>query len=59
MSRWERVKVAIDGLVSGDGEASTDPVATIEERYKKDETDEFLKPIIVGGKETRIKGAHS
>ncbi|CCO30488.1 phosphoglycerate mutase [Rhizoctonia solani AG-1 IB] len=54
--RWERVKVAIDGLVSGQGESSSDPVATIEERYKKDETDEFLKPIIVGGEETRIKG---
>ncbi|CAE6435551.1 unnamed protein product [Rhizoctonia solani] len=54
--RWERVKIAIDGLVSGEGENSSDPVATIEERYKKDETDEFLKPIIVGGEETRIKG---
>ncbi|GAB1521841.1 hypothetical protein RhiTH_004938 [Rhizoctonia solani] len=54
--RWERVKVAIDGLVSGEGESTSDPVATIEERYKKDETDEFLKPIIVGGEETRIKG---
>ncbi|KAF8688920.1 phosphoglycerate mutase, partial [Rhizoctonia solani] len=45
--RWERVKVAIDGLVSGEGESTSDPVATIEERYKKDETDEFLKPIIL------------
>ncbi|CUA76015.1 phosphoglycerate mutase [Rhizoctonia solani] len=53
--RWERVKIAVDGLVSGVGEDTSDPVATIEERYKKDETDEFLKPIIVGGEETRIK----
>jgi 2,3-bisphosphoglycerate-independent phosphoglycerate mutase len=56
MRRWERVKIAIDGLVSGEGEASSDPVATIKEKYAKDETDEFLKPIIVGGDETRIKG---
>ena len=28
----------------------------IEERYKKDETDEFLKPIIVNGDAGRIKG---
>ncbi|KAG8692315.1 hypothetical protein FRC09_011311, partial [Ceratobasidium sp. 395] len=53
--RWERVKIAIDGLMSGEGEQSSDPVATVEERYKKDETDEFLKPIIIGGEETRIK----
>jgi len=40
----------------GDGEQSTDPVKTIKVRYEKGENDEFLKPIIVGGKEARIKG---
>jgi 2,3-bisphosphoglycerate-independent phosphoglycerate mutase len=54
--RWERIKIAVDGLIKGEGEASDDPIATIEERYKKDETDEFLKPIIIGGDEGRIKG---
>ena len=54
--RWERVKIATEGLINGEGEASEDPIATIEERYKKDETDEFLKPIIIGGDEGRIKG---
>ncbi|KAI0640322.1 cofactor-independent phosphoglycerate mutase [Trametes polyzona] len=53
--RWERIKIAVDGLVKGEGEKSEDPVKTIEERYKKDETDEFLKPIIVGGDASRIK----
>jgi len=53
--RWERVKIAVDGLVSAEGEESSDPVATVLERYKQDETDEFLKPIIVNGGETRIK----
>ncbi|KAA1477986.1 cofactor-independent phosphoglycerate mutase [Dentipellis sp. KUC8613] len=53
--RWERVKVAVDGLVQGTGEKAEDVVQAIEERYKKDETDEFLKPIIFGGEETRIK----
>lgn len=57
--RWERIKIAVDGLVKGDGEASEDAVATIEARYKKDETDEFLKPIIVGGEKTRIQGVLS
>ncbi|OCH90035.1 cofactor-independent phosphoglycerate mutase [Obba rivulosa] len=52
--RWERVKVAVDALVKGDGEKADDVVKVIEERYKKDETDEFLKPIVVS-EEGRIK----
>ena len=54
--RWERIKIAFDGLVGGVGEEGKDVVKAIEERYKKDETDEFLKPIIVNGDEGRIKG---
>ncbi len=46
--RWERVQVAYEGLVQGKGEASTNVLATLKERYAKDETDEFLKPIILG-----------
>ena len=56
--RWERVKIAVDGLVKGEGEKAEDAVKAIEERYKKGETDEFLKPIIVNGDEGRIKGEH-
>lgn len=59
MCRWERVKIAVDGLVSAQGETSSDPVATIRKRYEIDETDEFFKPIIVGGDETRIKGEYA
>jgi len=53
--RWERVKVALEGLVLGKGEISKDPVATIKAKYEQGETDEFLKPIIVSGEEARIK----
>ncbi|KAH0559085.1 hypothetical protein GP486_004336 [Trichoglossum hirsutum] len=53
--RWDRVEVALKGLVNGEGEDSTDLVKTIKERYTKGEGDEFLKPIISGGSETRIK----
>ncbi|KAF1993291.1 hypothetical protein P154DRAFT_625570 [Amniculicola lignicola CBS 123094] len=53
--RWDRVEVGMKGLVTGEGEDSSDVVATIKERYEKGETDEFLKPIIVGGKERRIQ----
>jgi len=56
--RWERIKIAIDGLVSGEGtklEEGKTVVDTIKENYEKDITDEFLKPIIVNGDEGRIK----
>ena len=56
--RWDRVEVGMEGVVIGEGPdvtPSNDPVATIKEKYTKDEKDEFLKPIIVGGKEARIQ----
>uniref|UniRef100_A0A914UJ64 2,3-bisphosphoglycerate-independent phosphoglycerate mutase n=1 Tax=Plectus sambesii TaxID=2011161 RepID=A0A914UJ64_9BILA len=48
--RWERIQVAYEALVAGEGEKATeDGVADIiKERYAKDETDEFLKPIVIG-----------
>lgn len=57
--RWERVEVALKGMVLGEGEASEDPVATVKARYEKGgskDKDEFLTPIIVGGDDARIKG---
>ena len=54
--RWDRVEIGLNGLVLGEGEDSSDPVTTIESRYRRNENDEFLKPIIVGGKERRIQG---
>ncbi|KAF2459293.1 BPG-independent [Lineolata rhizophorae] len=53
--RWDRVEIGMKGVVLGEGEAAEDPVAKIEERYAAGETDEFLKPIIVGGDHRRIK----
>ena len=53
--RWERIKIAVEGLVDGKGEETTDVLKTIQERYDSKETDEFLKPIIVEGVDGRIK----
>ena len=57
--RWDRVKIAVEGLVHGKGETAEggDYVKAIKARYEKDETDEFLKPIIVNGDAGRIKGS--
>lgn len=54
--RWDRVKIAIDGLVGGVGETTDDPVAAIKANYEKDLTDEFLKPIICNGDAGRVTG---
>lgn len=56
--RWDRIKIAVEGLVKGEGEKTDDIIKTIKERYEKGETDEFLKPIIVNGDEGRVKGKH-
>ncbi|KAI9823305.1 MAG: hypothetical protein M1832_002529 [Thelocarpon impressellum] len=53
--RWDRVEIGMKGVVTGEGEESDDPVKKIKERYEKNENDEFLKPIIVGGKERRVQ----
>jgi 2,3-bisphosphoglycerate-independent phosphoglycerate mutase len=47
--RWERTKEAYEALVGGKGEATTaeQVVAAVEKRYAADESDEFLKPLIV------------
>ncbi|WVQ80862.1 2,3-bisphosphoglycerate-independent phosphoglycerate mutase [Cryptococcus sp. DSM 104549] len=54
--RWDRVKIAVDGLVQGEGEKTTqeDLVKVVEDGYKKDITDEFIKPIISGSEDSRI-----
>ena len=57
--RWDRVELGLKGIVTGEGEETSDPVQKIKDRYEKGETDEFLKPIIIGGKERRVQGESS
>lgn len=45
--RWERIQVAYDALVSGVGELSDNPINTLNDRHRKNESDEFIKPIIL------------
>ena len=53
-------KIAIGGLVQSEGEkvegGKEGLVKAIEENYKKNVADEFLKPIIVNGDEGMTKG---
>ncbi len=49
--RWERVKVAWDMLVHGLGKSVEDAVGALEAAYAEGETDEFLKPLLLGAPE--------
>ena len=44
--RWERVKVAYDQIVKGEGKHSTNMVEAVAESYAEGVTDEFIKPIV-------------
>ena len=50
--RWDRVKVAYDLLVNGEGEKTTDPAAAVAASYEAGVTEEFIKPIKVEGTAT-------
>jgi 2,3-bisphosphoglycerate-independent phosphoglycerate mutase len=45
--RWERVKLAYDLLVKGEGEKTTDVISAIQKSYDNNVTDEFIKPIVI------------
>lgn len=44
--RWERIKVAYDCLVNGQGKAAEDMLQAVQESYDEGVTDEFIKPIV-------------
>ncbi len=52
--RWDRVERAYAALVRGEGyhaPPDMDPVSALNEAYSRGETDEFVKPIILQGRE--------
>ena len=46
-NRWERVKLAYDLLVKGEGKLTSDLESAIYDSYNEGVTDEFVKPILV------------
>ncbi|TAN19515.1 MAG: 2,3-bisphosphoglycerate-independent phosphoglycerate mutase [Chitinophagaceae bacterium] len=44
--RWQRIKLAYDAMVNGEGKKAMDIFDAVQESYKEDVTDEFIKPII-------------
>ena len=45
--RWERVKLAYDAIVNGEGEKTNNVLRAIQNNYEKDITDEFIKPLVI------------
>ena len=57
--RWERTELALDALVDGEAELSAESgEAAVRQAYERGETDEFIKPTLVGG-EGRIRDGDS
>ncbi len=47
--RWQRVKLGYDLMTKGIGDKFSDPVVAIEESYRNEITDEFIKPAVITG----------
>ena len=45
-NRWQRVKLAYDVMVNGEGKKSDDVLLAVNESYAEGVTDEFIKPIV-------------
>jgi 2,3-bisphosphoglycerate-independent phosphoglycerate mutase len=46
-NRWERVQLAYNAMVKGEGNTNTSPFAIIEDAYHHNKTDEFVIPSVV------------
>jgi len=44
--RWERVKLAYDLMVKGEGKMTKDVLQSVKESYEENVTDEFIKPLV-------------
>ncbi len=47
--RWDRVKIAYDAFVNGQGHKTNDIIWAVKESYSKEKYDEFIEPIILEG----------
>ncbi len=55
-NRWERVQIAFDAMVHGKGQSASDAKSAIRAAWDNDQTDEFLKPVVLEGAEPIASG---
>jgi len=54
--RWERTQLALDAIVKGEAEFSADSAEeAVRAAYERGETDEFIKPTVVGAEEGKLR----
>ena len=55
-TRWERVKLAYDAIIHGEGPKAATADEAIKSSYEHDQTDEFITPTVIGGYEGADQG---
>jgi 2,3-bisphosphoglycerate-independent phosphoglycerate mutase len=55
-TRWERVKLAYDAIVHARGLSAADAATAIDASYERGETDEFVKPTVIGDYDGAVDG---
>lgn len=53
-NRWERVEEGYNCLILGEGVKANSAIEGVKASYAQEVTDEFVKPIVCGGEESRI-----
>ena len=46
--RWERTKLAYDAIVHAEGPRAASAIEAVEESHRREETDEFVRPTVIG-----------
>jgi 2,3-bisphosphoglycerate-independent phosphoglycerate mutase len=55
-TRWERTKLAYDAIVHAQGQHAPSAAAAVAESYERGETDEFVKPTVIGDYDGAAEG---
>ncbi len=55
-TRWERIKLAYDAIVHGQGLRAATSAEAIEASYERDDTDEFVVPTVIGDYDGAAEG---
>lgn len=54
--RWDRIEEAYRLYTRGEGIHAADPVEAVKRSYRRDETDEFVRPVLITGKDDEAPG---
>ena len=55
-TRWERIKLAYDAIVHARGQQAAGTAEAIDASYEREETDEFVKPTVIGDYDGAAEG---